>query len=196
MLQSSVSQCRSWQAQGIGIPLAVNLSARNLLKPDLAANLQQMLTASGLAAEWLGLEITESSLMQDPVGCIEELQRLSKMGFRLFIDDFGTGYSSLSYLTRLPVNVIKIDHGFTMAMVRDKGAAAIVKSSIDLAHSLGMSVVAEGTASQEIWNALLELGCDEGQGHFISPPIPAGDFMNWLSTSKYTLPKGRTLHGH
>jgi diguanylate cyclase (GGDEF)-like protein/PAS domain S-box-containing protein len=184
MLQSAVGQCVSWRRQGLSIPLAVNLSTHNLLAPDLADNLRGLLLASDAEAEWIELEITESSLMQNPATCIEALDRLSKMGLRLFVDDFGTGYSSLSYLTKLPVDVLKIDHGFTMEMTRDKRAATIVKSTIDLAHNLGMSVVAEGTADQEIWNALSELDCDEAQGHFISPPIPADDFMNWLSTSR------------
>jgi diguanylate cyclase (GGDEF)-like protein/PAS domain S-box-containing protein len=196
MLQASLHQYYDWHQQGIDIPLAVNLSVRNLMEPDLAANLDYLLQAWGADAQWLGLEITESSLMTDPVTSIAALDRLSKMGFRLFIDDFGTGYSSLGYLMKLPVNVIKIDSGFTMHMVKDKGAEAIVKSTIELAHNLGMNVVAEGTASQEIWNALLSLGCDEAQGHFISPPMSAPDFLGWLRTSGYAYPDGTTTHAH
>lgn len=192
MLQVSLQQCYEWHQQGVDIPLAVNLSVRNLMEPDLAANLDYLLQAWGANAQWLGLEITESSLMTDPATSIAALDRLSKMGFRLFIDDFGTGYSSLGYLIKLPINVIKIDSGFTMHMVKDKGAEAIVKSTIELAHNLGMNVVAEGTASQEIWNALLSLGCDEAQGHFLSPPMPARDFLGWLRTSGYAYSGGTT----
>jgi diguanylate cyclase (GGDEF)-like protein/PAS domain S-box-containing protein len=188
MLETSVEQCRAWRSSGVSIPLAVNLSPRNLAVPHLSEDLARLLSTRGAQAEWLELEITESSLMQNPATSIAELNRLSEMGFRLFIDDFGTGYSSLSYLTRLPVNVIKIDHGFTMEMITDRGAAAIVKSTIDLAHDLGMLVVAEGTADQQIWNALSALGCDEAQGYFISPPIPAQDLMDWIRSSRYSLP--------
>jgi diguanylate cyclase (GGDEF)-like protein len=187
MLQAAISQCYSWKQQGFHVPLAVNLSARNLMEPDLAANLNYFLLAWGADPDWLGLELTESSLMKDPTASIAELERLSKMGFRLFIDDFGTGYSSLNYLMKLPVHVIKIDHGFTMRMTEDKGAAAIVKSTIELAHSLDMSVVAEGTSTRAVWDALSTLGCDEAQGHFIAPPMPARDFMPWLQASHFRL---------
>jgi diguanylate cyclase (GGDEF)-like protein/PAS domain S-box-containing protein len=189
MLQASLHQCYDWHQQGIHIPLAVNLSVHNLMDPDLAANLDYLLLTWGADATWLGLEITESGLMTDPVTCIDALDRLSKRGFRLFVDDFGTGYSSLGYLMKLPVNVIKIDQAFTMHMVKDKGAAAIVKSTIELAHNLGMSVVAEGTASQDIWNELSLLGCDEAQGYFISPPMLANDFLSWLPSSGYRGPE-------
>lgn len=97
---------------------------------------------------------------------------------------------------RLPVNVIKIDRSFTMHMVEDQSAAAIVKSTIELAHNLGMSVVAEGAASQEICDALLKLGCDEAQGHFISPPIPAENFIEWLSNSGYDFMREPALRAH
>lgn len=196
MLQAALSQCYAWHQQGCCIPLAVNLSPRNLIERDLADNLKYLLLTWGADPDWLGLEITESSLMNDSVTTIAELTRLSNMGFRLFVDDFGTGYSSLSYLMKLPVNVIKIDNAFTMHMIKDKGAAAIVKSTIELAHNLGMSVVAEGTADRQIWDALSELGCDEAQGHYISPPLPAHDFMPWLQASGHDFPRGPVRPAH
>lgn len=190
MLEAAVSQYYAWQRKGIHIPLAVNLSPRNLMEPDLVTNLQYLLTTWGAQPDWLGIEITEGTLLNDPLAAIEELHRLHKMGVRLFIDDFGTGYSSLSYLMRLPVDVIKIDHSFTMHMLNDKGAAAIVKSTIELAHNLGMSVVAEGAENEEICDALLTLGCDEAQGYFISPPIPADNLVEWLASSGYACASG------
>ncbi len=194
MLQAAAKQFYAWQRQGFHIPLAVNLSARDLNEPDLASNLKYLLLTWGVEAAWLGLEITESSLMVDPAASIEELHRLSKMGFRLFVDDFGTGYSSLNYLTKLPINVIKIDHGFTMHMIDDKGAEVIVKSTIDLAHNLGMTVIAEGTANREIWDALAKLGCDEAQGEFIAHPLPAQEFISQLQAANFhfaSRPEGR-----
>jgi diguanylate cyclase (GGDEF)-like protein/PAS domain S-box-containing protein len=183
MLQASVRQCFNWQREGVYVPMAVNVSPRNLLQRDLAGSLECLLHTWGGNPEWLGLEITESSLITDPDASIAELSVLSAMGFRLFIDDFGTGYSSLSYLTRLPVNVIKVDHGFTMRMLEDRRAAAIVKSTIELAHSLDMTVVAEGTSSREIWDALDAFGCDEAQGYYVAQPFPAADFGAWLQSS-------------
>ena len=186
MLQAALGQCYAWRQQGIQLPIAVNLSTRNLLdEPDLATSLEYLLLTWGAEPQWLGLEITESSLMSDPDKSIAELERLSKMGFRLYVDDFGTGYSSLSYLTRLPIDVIKIDHGFTANMADDPKSRAVVKSTIDLAHNLGMTVVAEGTSDGRIMAALGELGCDEAQGHFISPPIPAEGLVDWLAASGY-----------
>lgn len=180
VLQASVRQYFNWQRERLHVPLAVNISPRNLLSHDLVPNLETLLHTWGGTPGWLGLEITESSLISDPDASIAELTKLSRMGFRLFIDDFGTGYSSLSYLTRMPVNVIKVDHSFTMRMLEDKRAAAIVKSTIELAHNLGMTVVAEGTSNKEIWDALTRYGCDEAQGFYVAQPFPASEFGNWL----------------
>lgn len=190
MLRAAVRQCFNWQRAGLSVPLAVNVSPRNLLSRDLAQLLETLLHTWGGSPDWLGLEITESSLITDPDASLAELATLSEMGFRLFIDDFGTGYSSLGYLTRMPVDVIKIDHGFTMRMLEDQRAAAIVKSTIELAHNLGMSVVAEGTASQAIWDALAGYGCDEAQGYFLSEPFPACQFGGWLQAT------GRRVRAH
>jgi diguanylate cyclase (GGDEF)-like protein len=180
MLQASVRQSHAWRQEGLALPIAVNLSTRNLTSGTLPGDLRALLAAWGGTPDWIGLEITESSLIVDPDASIAQLNTLSGMGFRLFIDDFGTGYSSLNYLTMLPVDVIKIDHGFTTNMLRDRRAGAIVKATIDLAHDLGMSVVAEGTATREIWDALLACGCDEAQGYYVAPPLPAHELPGWM----------------
>lgn len=180
MLQEAVRHSHAWRRDGLALPIAVNLSARNLNAGNIAHELQALLSNWGGSPDWIGLEITESSLIVNPGASIAELNTLSQLGFQLFIDDFGTGYSSLNYLTMLPVDVIKIDHGFTTAMLNDKRAAVIVKATIDLAHDLGMAVVAEGTASREIWDALVEWGCDEAQGFYVAPPLPAHEFANWV----------------
>jgi len=187
MLAGAAAQCEAWRARGVHLPLAVNLSARDVAALSLSEHLRELLAHHGAGAGMIGLEMTESSLMRDPAASIAELERLRGMGFRLYVDDFGTGYSSLSYLSRLPVDVIKIDHGFTMAMVKDSRAAAIVKSTIHLAHDLGMTVVAEGVSERRIWDALLQLGCDEAQGYYIAPPLPAEELLEWAGASPYAL---------
>lgn len=136
----------------------------------------------------VGLDFTRSSLLRGAASSIAELRRLTEMGFRLSIDDFGSRYSSLSYLMSLPVHFIKIDHSFTMRMPESSQAATIVRSTIDLAHDLGMQVVAEGTASRPIWDQLRDLGCDEAQRSFISPPMPAAEFIPWLKRSGFGYP--------
>jgi diguanylate cyclase (GGDEF)-like protein/PAS domain S-box-containing protein len=194
MLQASVRQCFNWQREGMYVPLAVNISPRNLLSHDLVPSLESLLHTWGGTPDWLGLEITESSLITDPDASIAKITALSRMGFRLFVDDFGTGYSSLGYLTRMPVDAIKVDHGFTMRMLEDRRAAAIVKSTIELAHNLGMSVVAEGTSSKEIWDVLTEYGCDEAQGYYVAEPFPAAELGAWLAaTGRRTSASHRAL---
>jgi diguanylate cyclase (GGDEF)-like protein/PAS domain S-box-containing protein len=187
MLASAVAQCEAWRAQGVRLPIAVNLSARDIAALSLSEHLRELLEEHGSCAGLIGLEMTESSLMQNPAESIAELERLADMGFRLYIDDFGTGYSSLSYLSRLPVDVIKIDHGFTMQMIEDSRAASIVKSTVHLAHDLGMTVVAEGVSSARIWDALEALGCDEAQGFYVAAPMPAADLLDWARASPYRL---------
>ncbi|RZJ85389.1 MAG: EAL domain-containing protein [Massilia sp.] len=180
MLHESVLQTQAWRRDGFPLPIAVNLSTRNLTAGSLAEDLQAMLAECGGTPDWIGLEITESSLIVNPEASIAELNTLNRLGFQIYIDDFGTGYSSLNYLTMLPVDVIKIDHGFTSNMLLDKRAGAIVKATIDLAHDLGMAVVAEGAASREIWDALRVFGCDEAQGYYVARPFPAREFTQWV----------------
>jgi diguanylate cyclase (GGDEF)-like protein len=188
MLREAVRHSHAWRQEGMAVPIAVNLSTRNLNAGNIAQQLQTLLADWGGSPDWIGLEITESSLIVDPAASIAQLNALSQLGFQLFIDDFGTGYSSLNYLTMLPVDVIKIDHGFTTTMLTDKRAAAIVKATIDLAHDLGMAVVAEGTASREIWDALVRYGCDEAQGFYVAPPLPAREFADWVRNRGFRMP--------
>ena len=157
--------------------ISVNLSTRDLMDQDLPDKLEAILRRRQAKAEGLCLEITESAIMDDPQRAEATLNRLAERGYKLSIDDFGTGYSSLAYLKRLPVAELKIDKSFVMGMARDKGDATIVRSTIDLAHNLGLSVVAEGVESAAILALLHELRCDEGQGFHMSKPLPIADFI-------------------
>ncbi len=166
--------------QAAGLRVSVNLSTRDLLDLELSARLGRILEAHGVPATAFCLEITESAIMDDPQRAEAMLNRLSEQGFKLSIDDFGTGYSSLAYLKRLPVDELKIDKSFVMGMETDADDAIIVRSTIDLAHNLGLSVVAEGVETAAILERLRALGCDEVQGYHISRPMPAPAFMAWL----------------
>lgn len=159
--------------------VSINLSTRDLLDQDFPLRLAGLLGHYGLTADAFCLEITESAIMDDPQRAEATLNRLAAQGFKLSIDDFGTGYSSLSYLKRLPVNELKIDKSFVMGMAEDDSDAKIVRSTIDLAHNLGLSVVAEGVEDEALLQRLRDLRCDEAQGYHIGRPLPAGEFADW-----------------
>ena len=173
VLETALRQLSEWSEQGEDLSVAVNLSARSFLDAELAAELPLLLERTGVEAERLELEITESMLMLDPARAQVMLERLSAIGLRLSLDDFGTGYSSLANLKRLPVDVIKIDKSFVIDMPHDASDAAIVRSTIELGHNLGLVVVAEGVESHDAWRRLEELGCDLAQGYHVSRPLPA-----------------------
>jgi diguanylate cyclase len=139
-----------------------------------------LLAANGVEPRWLKLEITESMLMEDPARASDVLTRLRAMGVHIAIDDFGTGYSSLAYLKRLPVDVLKIDRSFVRDMVTSRQDAAIVRSTIELAHNLGLDVVAEGVENESISALLAGLDCDIAQGYLYSRPLPADELRAWL----------------
>jgi diguanylate cyclase (GGDEF)-like protein len=162
------------------LTISVNLSRRNLQDPELPHRIAELLRAHGADPSRLALEITENVLLSDPARSMETLTRLHGMGVRLIIDDFGTGYSSLSYLRRLPVDEIKIDRSF----VADIGGGhddVIVRSTIELAHNLSLTVVGEGVETAMAFERLLELGCDTAQGMFISTPARADDVREWMA---------------
>jgi diguanylate cyclase (GGDEF)-like protein len=173
---------RHWlalRAEGMALALSVNLSTRDLLDPELPAKFDALLVKHRVPAEAFCLEITESAIMDDPQRALGTLNRLSGLGFKLSIDDFGTGYSSLAYLKRLPVDELKIDKSFVLSMETDPDDAKIVRSTIDLAHNLGLTVVAEGVENAKVWDLLRELECDEAQGFHMGKPMPAADFHAW-----------------
>ena len=169
--------------------MSVNLSARTLHDGSFPGRLKELLEAHGVAPDQIELEITESVIMADPVHALEILTRIRRMGVALSIDDFGTGYSFLGYLKKLPVDSVKIDKSFVIHMTKDNNDAQIVRSTIDLAHNLGLKVIAEGVESREIWDRLLALGCDEAQGYYMSRPLPKPAITEWLRASPWGLAK-------
>lgn len=189
VLKAALSQCHAWHQAGLKLSVAVNLSARNLQDPQLPDQVARLLHAYDLGPGWLHLEITESVIMADPARAMEILNQLSKMEVHLSIDDFGTGYSSLGYLKKLPVDEIKIDKSFVKEMAVEKDDAMIVRSTIDLAHNLGLKVVAEGIETQEIYDRLVALGCDAAQGYYISRPVSPADLLGWLADSPWASKK-------
>ena len=166
---------------GLDLGVAVNLSGRDLLDLHLPDEVRLLLNETGIEPGRLELEITENTILSDPVRTRTILGRLKDLGVRLAIDDFGSGYSSLGYLKRLPLDVLKIDKSFVMSMMADDDSAAIVRSTIDLAHNLGLEVVAEGVATEHIGAVLAALHCDAAQGFYFSRPIPEQEVAGWAA---------------
>jgi diguanylate cyclase (GGDEF)-like protein len=176
---------RHWQAlseEGLQLRLSVNLSTRDLMDLDLPQKFAALLARHDVPATALCLEITESAIMDDPQRALATLDALSAMGFKLSIDDFGTGYSSLAYLKRLPVDELKIDQSFVRNMHADRDDEMIVRSTIDLAHNLGITVVAEGVETAGAWHLLRELKCDQAQGYHMGRPMPVSEFSAWTAS--------------
>ncbi len=180
VLGEGIAACARWRSLGLELGIAVNLSTRSLLDPDLVEDVLSLLDHHEVPTGMLTLEITESSVMSDPAGTTAVLDQLHDAGVRLSVDDFGTGFSSLSYLSRLPVDEVKIDKVFVLGMRTDEQDAAIVKSVIDLGNSLGLDVVAEGVEDEATWSRLCALGCDQAQGWFLSIAIPLADIPAFI----------------
>jgi EAL domain-containing protein (putative c-di-GMP-specific phosphodiesterase class I) len=181
VIEAAVRQGAAWRAAGRPTRISVNISAQDLLNPELCDLLVDTLGRHGLPPGLLCLEITESGVMQDAARAIEMLKRVQTLGVRRSIDDFGTGYSSLSYVKQLSVDELKIDRSFLRGIVNDARDAAIVLSTIDLAHNLALGVVAEGVEEQASADLLRELGCDEIQGWLVARPLDPDALETWLA---------------
>jgi EAL domain-containing protein (putative c-di-GMP-specific phosphodiesterase class I) len=179
VLEEAIAACAHWQAHSPGVAVSVNLSARSLHDEALDQQVARVLRRHRLPAHLLTLELTESSVMADPERTLELMHRLRLLGVRLSIDDFGTGYSSLSYLRRLPVQEIKVDRSFVMRMDEESDDAAIVRSIVELARTLDLSVVAEGVENRRTWRLLEEMGCALVQGYHLARPMPVAEFESW-----------------
>ena len=178
-LEQALSQIKHWKKQGIEIPIAVNISTRNLLHPHFTDLVLSLLEKYQLSGECLELEVTEGSLMVDMEKTIDELVRLAGAKMTISIDDFGTGYSSLQYLHRLPASLIKIDQSFVRRLPNDKGAAHIIDAAVTLAKKMGIETIAEGVESREVYDYLRHIGCNMVQGYYISKPLPVREFTDW-----------------
>jgi len=181
VLERAIRQTAEWRRRGLDIHVAVNLSVWNLHDPDLERQIAHSLDQWELPPERLVLEITESATMADPHHALETLLRLDAMGMRLSIDDFGTGFSSLAYLKKFPVDELKIDKSFVIDTFVDENDAVIVRSTIDLAHNLGLEVVAEGVEEKDVFDMLYVLGCDIAQGHYFSRPLAPAELFEWAA---------------
>ncbi len=180
VLDRAMKQCAEWLEAGLELTVAVNLSPRNLLDLNFPDFISRLMHKWGLPPSCLQLEITESSLLSDPIRVRGVLERLSEMSVDISIDDFGTGSSSLAHLRDLPVRELKIDRSFVMNMEADESDAVIVRSTIDLGRNLGLQVVAEGVEDESTWRVVTELGCDMAQGFFRSRPMPPDQIPHFL----------------
>ncbi|WP_036303253.1 bifunctional diguanylate cyclase/phosphodiesterase [Methylotenera sp. L2L1] len=184
MITEASKVSAQWMQKGILIPIAVNISARDLIDSDFPNKVTEILKSTGSNTSLISLEVTESSIMDDPHRAKQTLLHLSEMGIKLAIDDFGTGYSSLSYLKELPVSELKIDKSFVMHIEDNQNDRIIVSSTIELAHNMGLHVVAEGIENIKVWKFLQDMNCDYGQGYYMSRPIPVHDFETWYQQWK------------
>jgi diguanylate cyclase (GGDEF)-like protein len=182
VLNEACGQAAQWRRDGLEIGLAINLSGRDLSNRSLVRNITAHLGANGLPASALSLEITETEVMADIAEASDVLGQLADLGVRIAVDDYGTGYSSLAYLHRLPVNELKLDRSFVANVAADQSNSIIVRSSIAMAHSLGLTVVAEGAEDEVTCAILADAGCDAVQGYYFSPPLGREDLRRWFAT--------------
>ena len=185
VLAKAIAQCATWQAEGLNVVVAANLSARSLLDDTLVNDIAELLEQHQVPPERLELEITETTIMADQTRCLAALESLAALQVKLSIDDYGTGYSSLAYLKKLPVQTLKIDASFVMDMLRDPQDEIIVSSTIQLAHNLGLNVVAEGVECSEIYQRLAANTCDSAQGFYIAKPMTVSEFNAWIKSGQW-----------
>ncbi len=184
VLDAALGQGHVWARAGHPLPISVNLSSRNLLDEDLPQRVAQCLQLHQVSPELLELEVTESAIMTDPARAQRVLQTLAALGINLSIDDFGAGYTSLSQLKTLPISLLKIDKSFVLTMTSDASNALIVQTVVDLGHSLGLTIVAEGVEDEAALALLKGYGCDIAQGYHVSRPLPVKAFDSWYAARR------------
>jgi diguanylate cyclase (GGDEF)-like protein len=190
-IKSVCERMRRWHEQGMPLAVAVNLSASQFHEPELVDKLGAILRATGVAPDMLELEITESMVMRDPDRAVGVMKALRAMGVPITIDDFGTGHSSLGYLKHFPISRLKVDRSFVRDLPHNGDDIAITRAVIAMAHSLRMSVVAEGVEDQEQFDILREEGCDEFQGYYCRPPLREQDLMRFLDEQRHRVAAAR-----
>jgi len=195
VIELSLLQLAKWRSLDIDVSVAVNISAHVLVDHGFADRVLNALGTAGIPASRLKLEVTESTLMVDPVHARDVLHKLESHGLEISIDDFGTGYSSLAYLTELPVSEVKIDRSFVSRMEGGSSEMIIVNSTIDLAHNLGLRAIAEGVEDLALLGQLRALGCDAAQGYAISHPLTAENATEWLLETRGLPPAGQVVGG-
>ncbi len=202
VLRKALRQARVWKDEGRDISVSVNLSARNLTDTRLPQLVKELLAQEDVEPNRLEVEVTETSAMADPARAADVLRKLSQLGVAVSVDDYGTGYSSLSYLRSLPIGTLKIDQSFVVDMLSNAENAVIVRSTIELAHNLGLKVVGEGVEDVETREALAELGCHVAQGFHLSRPLPAAALAPLLdrlappsTTERETAPRRDAILG-
>jgi diguanylate cyclase (GGDEF)-like protein len=188
VLRTALEQVRAWHDAGLVVPVSVNVSPRSLVDGDLPDLVRRTLGAWGVPPHMLRLEVTETTLADDPERAMAVLRELHDLGVGISLDDFGTGYSSLSYLKHLPVDELKIDRSFVAGLLTLPEDAVLVRATIDLGHNLGMSVVAEGVEDEATAAALRDLGCDRAQGYHWARPLAPPAFAEWAAAAKRTAP--------
>ncbi|MDQ6782614.1 MAG: bifunctional diguanylate cyclase/phosphodiesterase [Actinomycetota bacterium] len=187
VLNSAIHEQHRLHDRGFPVGVAVNISVRSVLDVNLPDQVAEVLRAHSMEASNLTLEITEGSVMADPARTIGILGRLDALGVAISLDDFGTGYSSLSHLKRLPVSEMKIDRTFIAGLLDDDQDEAIVRSTVDLGHNLGLRVVAEGVEDRVTWLRLASMGCDEAQGYFVSAPLTPDALAAWVERTNLAI---------
>ena len=185
VIEEAMRQCGVWLAGGTPLGVSINVSSRDLLDRELPPFLAATLRKHAVAPELITIEVTESALMEDPHRAQETVRALKEQGLRLAIDDYGAGYSSLAYIQRLQCDELKVDRAFVTHAAEQAKDAAIVRSTIELSHSLGLTVVAEGVETAEGLGILRDLGCDLAQGFWISKPLPPDELTGWIASSEW-----------
>lgn len=186
VIERAIKQCADWSSKNINLVISINLSIHNLHDPSCIKFIHETLSKYQISAKQFMLEVTEGDIMSEPIRARDTLNKIKATGIKLSIDDYGTGYSSLSYIKKLPIDELKVDRSFVMEMTEDDDDDVIVLATIELAHNLGVEVVAEGVHDKRTWDRLEELNCDLAQGHYISEPLPPSAFTVWLMNKNKT----------
>ena len=187
VVAEALRECGAWRDAGWPVPVSVNVSARNLADPRFLDRIDRLISAAAASPSWLGMEVTESAIMEDPERAADVLTQLGRRGIRLSIDSFGAGYSSLAALRNLPVHALKIDGSFVQGLAARRYDAGFFGAIVDLGHRLDLTLVAKGIETRESLDAAARLGCDQAQGFHVAHPMAAADLVDWFRRSRWAI---------